>query len=196
MKRTFLIGIILVLGLNANISSQNNKISLQSGVFYPLTKFKNAEAGFYGGYNFTHKFANNYLISSHFTMGKTRYLEEEFSNVLMQYLPISETNAELYLYNFGLLTGKKFDFNKLNVALQGGIALFLVNKQDIPLALIDTEINNPTYHYSVNDMGFSIPVEASVNYQLLKNLEIGLLGGLYLPNPFVLRLGVNVSILF
>ena len=197
MKIRYLIWLILFFGVNITLKSQENKFSIQTGCFYPGFQYKNAQLGFYGGFDFTHVLKNELTLSSHFTVGKSRYYEEELTNVPTQWQEISDTNAEIYFYTIGLLLGKEYSLSdKLNFWLQGGFGLSLRDKQDIPLALYDTQPNNPTYQYSFNEIGYTIPIQISLNYRLSDKVEVGLLSGCYLPKPIIPRIGIQTSILF
>ncbi len=197
MKTKYLICFILFFGVNITLKSQENKISIQSGCFYPGTQFNNAQLGFLGGFDFTHILKNKMTLSSHFSAGRSKYHEEELTNVPPEWQEISKTNADIYLYNIGLLLGREFKLSEVwNFWLQGGMALSLINKQEIPLALFNTDIKNPTYQYSVNETGFTFPLQASINYRLSNSIEIGILGGFYVPNPIIFRLGAQVNIMF
>ena len=52
MKIRYLIWLILFFGVNITLKSQENKFSIQTGCFYPGFQYKNAQLGFYGGFDF------------------------------------------------------------------------------------------------------------------------------------------------
>ena len=187
MKKSYLSLLILFLGVFTSIKCQDNKISFQGGLYYPITQLKNEQLGCMGGFDLTHIFNNNMTLSSHFTLGKDKYREEEFTNVPPQWQEISQTNAEMYLYNIGLLVGKVYPFSeKWNFWFQGGLALSLLNKENIPLALLDTDIINPTYQYGIHEMNFSLPFQTGINYRILDQMELGDYSGLLFSQSYCL----------
>ena len=197
MNTKYFISILFIVSLSQSYGQDKKdlKLSISTGLFNN-SYYANSKPRQFYNFGFDYSVKKRHIISADFTSGQYRYYD---SIRVTTPIPLTtpgyekHTNAEARCYIFSVLYKYKLlDKSKLSINVGTGLGI-IIEASTYP---VDIPNGGFTFETSGGKGDLCFPLRLDVDYQILKNFQLGIIAGTYIYPDYPLvgeHLGVRFS---